>query len=381
MLYNKLKEYAVSGVYPMHMPGHKRNTGLLPPGLPYDIDITEIHGFDDLHDPRGFLRETAELASDLYGSAKAFLLVNGSTVGILAAIGAHCERSDKILVADAAHRSIFNAASLFGLEPVHISSHIDIPSGIARSVDPGDIEAALVNDDKIKLVVITSPTYEGVISDIDSIANIVHARGIPLVVDSAHGAHFGFSPGFPKSAVCAGADVVVMSLHKTLPALTQCSLLHVCGKFANADELMRLLSVLQTSSPSYVLMASIDSCLRFLAVEKDKLFFEYERNLTNFSDSIKALKNLNVPYHGSGPESNAITDSFFAFDPGKIVIVTKNTALSGFMLADILRTEHKIEIELACADYAVAMTSICDSADGFMRLSEALIKIDAIAAK
>jgi len=356
----------------MHMPGHKRNAGFLPPGLPYDIDITEISGFDDLHDPRGVLLEAAELAAGLYGSDRAFLLVNGSTVGILAAIGAHTARGDKILVVGNCHRSVHNAAALFGLEAAFMASETDEATGVACSVDPAAVESILGRCRNIKLVVVTSPSYEGVVSDVGLISQVVHKWGAPLLVDSAHGAHLGFSSGFPVGAVQSGADVVVMSLHKTLPALTQCSLLHICSERANADETARLLSVLQTSSPSYVLMASIDRCLRLLASEKDRVFAEYEQNLAHFGKLIKPLKNLRVICHDSGPPH----PGFYAFDPGKITIVTKNTKFSGSMLADTLRADYKIELELACADYAIAMTSICDSKDGFNRLADALVEID-----
>jgi len=302
------------------------------------------------------------------------LLVNGSTVGILAAIGANTARGDRILATDNCHRSVRNAASLFGLDPVYLTPESDeASSGIAHSVSPESVKLALESTPDIKLAVITSPSYEGIISDIGAIAGIVHERGIPLFVDSAHGAHLGFSPGFPDGAVRAGADIVVMSLHKTLPALTQCSLLHICSNRANARETARLLSVLQTSSPSYVLMASIDRCLRLLSVEKDKLFRDYERNLARFSEGISGLRNLSVLCHGGVLPC----PGFFAFDPGKIVLVTKNTALSGMMLADILREEYKIELELASADYAIAMTGVCDSEEGFTRLAKALVAIDA----
>ena len=372
MLYEKLKEYAASGIYPMHMPGHKRNSACLPPGLPFDIDITEIPGFDDLHDPCGILRETSELAAGLYGSERAFLLVNGSTVGILAAIGAHTARGDKVLAAGACHRSVSNAACLFGLDLVCIEPGIDEASGVECSIDPSAVASALDKDRDIRLVVVTSPTYEGVVSDIAAISRAAHERGVPLLVDSAHGAHLGFSPGFPESAVQAGADVVVMSLHKTLPSLTQCSLLHTCGARADTDAVARLLSILQTSSPSYVLMASIDCCLRLLASDKDTLFGEYERNLSCFSEDIKALKNLSVLCHGADQPH----PGFFAFDFGKLVIATGKTALSGVGLAELLRSEHKIELELARGSYAVAMTSVCDSPEGLRRLAEALIAID-----
>ena len=372
MLYDKLKEYGASGVYPMHMPGHKRNAAHMPGGMPCDIDITEIHGFDDLYDPRGVLRDTAELAAGVYGSDKAFLLVNGSSVGILSAIGAHTKRGDKILIARNCHRSVCNAAELFGLEPVFVKPETDGQSGVLRSVEPGSIESALDEDPLITLVVVTSPSYEGVVSDIRSIAGIVHEHDIPLLVDSAHGAHLGFSPYFPDSAAGSGADIVVISLHKTLPALTQCSLLHACGDRADVDEIARLLSTLQTSSPSYVLMASIDSCLRLIKSDNAGLFREYEKNLRRFDEDIRSIRNLSVLCHGASPPSHG----FFGFDPGKLVIVTRGTPLSGTMLADVLREEHRIELELACGDYAIAMTSLCDTAEGFARLADALCAID-----
>ena len=372
MLYEKLTGYAADGAYPMHMPGHKRNTNLLPPGLPYDIDVTEIHGFDDLHDPQGVLKETAELAACLYGSERAFPLVNGSTVGVLAAIGAHTVRGDKLLTTRNCHRSVYNAAGLFGLNTVYTELETDETSGIACSVEPAAVEAALKNDPDIKLVAVTSPTYEGVISDIGSISEITHRHGIPLFVDGAHGAHLDFSPAFRGGAVRAGADIVVMSLHKTLPALTQCSLLHTCGGYANVREITRLLSVLQTSSPSYVLMASIDHCLRMISSGKEKLFSEYERNLDLFDADIKPLKKLSVLCHGG----DAPHAGFFSFDPGKLVVVTKKTALSGMVLADILRAEFMVELELACPGYAVAMTSVCDTAASLREFAGALCVID-----
>ena len=333
MLYEKLSEYSKSGIYPMHMPGHKRNAEQLPSGLPFDIDITEIYGFDDLREPRGILMETAGLAAAMYDSTKAFLLVNGSTVGILSAIGAHVKHADKILIAGNCHRSVTNAARLFGLNSIYLTPETDKTSGVSCSIDPAAVRSVLENDAEIKLVVVTSPSYEGIVSDVKSIAGAAHEHDIPLIVDEAHGAHLGFSGYFPENATRLGADVVIMSLHKTLPALTQCSLLHICGKYADADKTACLLSILQTSSPSYVLMASIDHCLRLITSDKSKLFSEYEQNLKRFSEYIMALKRLTVLNCGNdGPHQ-----AFFAYDPGKLVIVTKNTALSGVILADILR--------------------------------------------
>ena len=377
MLYGKLIEYTRGGVYPMHMPGHKRNADFFPPNcaLPYGVDITEIDGFDNLHDPRGVLKETADLAAGLYGSGRAFPLVNGSTAGILAAVGVCAGRGCKILMARNCHMSVYNAVALFGAIPVYLMPKTDAASGVACAISPADAESALQNNPDTKLVIITSPTYEGVISDVGAISDIAHSYGIPLLVDEAHGAHLGFSQRFQGGSVRAGADISVMSLHKTLPALTQCALLHVCGERVDTDELARLLAVFQTSSPSYILMASIDYCIRLLLRDKERLFCEYERNLNRFSDEVSSLKNLGALCCGT--DSLKKHPGFFAFDPGKLVIITGKTLLSGKSLTERLRTEYKIELEMAAPGHAVVMTSICDSRDGFCRLAEALRAIDA----
>ena len=378
MLYKKLLELNNSKLYPMHMPGHKRSREFLPAELPFGLDITEISGFDDLHNSKGLLRDTAELAANLYGSSKAFLLINGSTAGILSAVGAHTKRGDKILVTRNCHWSVENAAEIFGLDLLFIDAVLDEKTSVPISADPLAVEAALKNSPEIRLVVVTSPSYEGVLSDIGSIAQISHNRGIPLLVDAAHGAHLAFSGGFGQCAVKSGADIVVMSLHKTLPAMTQCSLLHACSERADIDRLQHYFSIFQTSSPSYVLMASIDFCLRLLETDSTKLFSDYEKKLEAFGDDIMLLKKLSVLWHGN----TKIPDGVFAFDKGKIVICTKdfvgndNTAMSGFKLMEILRTKYIIELEKPCDDYAIAMTSICDSFDGFSRLSSALLDID-----
>jgi len=371
MLIEKLKKYTSGTVYPMHMPGHKRNANMLPKGLPYEIDLTEIYDFDDLHNPNDILLDMEMLATKLYGSEKVFPLINGSTVGILAAIGAHTSRGDKILVANQHHWSIDNAAELFGLTPIYISAEIHKPSGVQAGIEPLAVEKALLENPDIKLIVITSPSYEGVVSDICSIAKLAHKKNIPLFVDSAHGAHLGFSKMFPKSAIQEGADIVVMSLHKTLPALTQCSLLHLCSNRVNIEETRRLLSVLQTSSPSYILMASIDSCLHLLDRDADALFENYEKNLKHFDNRIMDLKIFSVLCHGSSQKP----DCFFDFDPGKLVVVTKDTPMPGIAFGNYMRFEKNIEIERSCDDYSICMTSICDTTEGLKRFAGVLLEL------
>jgi len=379
MLYKALSQYASQGVCPMHMPGHKRNTRLLGNELPYEIDITEIDGFDNLHAMQGILKDTADAAAALYGSKKTFLLINGSTGGILAAIRGMVKRADKIVMARNCHKSVYNAAELNCLNTVYLAPQIDRETGICGSITPEQVAAVLETHPDTRLVVLTSPTYAGVISDIRSICDIAHKKAIPVLVDQAHGAHLGFSDMFPGEALKSGADVVVTSIHKTLSALTQCALAHVGGNLIDESKLAQQLAVFETSSPSYVLLASIDNCVRLLAEQNAQLFHRYESNIRLFDESVKPLKKLKVLCHGS--DTLLHHGSFFLFDLGKIVISTGNTNLTGHSLADLLRRQYSIELEMAGADYAIAMTSICDTTENFVRLAQALIEIDRIAEK
>ena len=213
MLYDKLKSYKESGIYPFHMPGHKRkditNDGL----LPYNIDLTEIDGFDNLHNACGCIKEIEKKAEKLYCVNRALLLVNGATGGILASIRAMTDYGDKIIVARNCHKSVYNAIELCGLNPEYILPEYDENYGIFASISPQNLKTLLDKNPDTKLVIITSPTYEGIVSDIKSISDICHRYGAMLFVDEAHGAHFPFSEKFPSEAVKCGADVAVVSLH------------------------------------------------------------------------------------------------------------------------------------------------------------------------
>lgn len=226
-IFDKLKNYSDSDYYAFHMPGHKRNLDLMDGTSPYRIDITEIDGFDDLHHAEGILKEAQERAAEVYHADETHFLVNGSTVGILSAILGTTEKGDSILVARNCHKSVYHAIYLNELDPVYLYPKFDTELGLSTEIDAEDVQKALEEHPKIRAVMIVSPTYDGVVSDIEKIAEIVHEAGCLLIVDEAHGAHFGFDPYFPESANMYGADLVINSLHKTLPALTQTALLHV----------------------------------------------------------------------------------------------------------------------------------------------------------
>ncbi|MBR2907260.1 MAG: aminotransferase class V-fold PLP-dependent enzyme [Clostridia bacterium] len=371
-LYETIRTYG-RDTLPMHMPGHKRNTDLLGSDLPYDGDITEISGFDNLHAPEenGILARLSERAAAIYRAKRAFPLVNGTTCGILAAVRALAEPGQEILVARNCHKSVYHAVELTGLRHVSLLPPIDEKTGIYGSIRPADVREALAQNPRVKTVVITSPTYEGVLSDTDAIAEIAHAHGARLLVDAAHGAHLGFSGDFP--AFPTSADIAVTSLHKTLPALTQTALALVFSEdTALADRLARELSVFETSSPSYILLASIDRCISLLESRSAMLFDDYKFRLDVFREKCASLKHLWVIRGDRGTHPD-----FYDFDPGKLMILSRSTALTGTALAERLRNDFSIECEMAYADYVLCMTSICDTDESFMLLSFALQQLDA----
>lgn len=373
-LLSALQAHSVGGTYPFHMPGHKRNTELLGDALPYALDITEIDGFDDLHAPDGILKDLNDRLSVLYGTKQSFALVNGSTCGILAGIAAATRQGDKILLARNCHKSVYNAVELLGLNPRYLQPPTDEKTGIAGSISPGSVRDALQKNPDIRLCVLTSPTYDGVLSDIRTIADILHAKDIPLLVDEAHGAHLMFTENQPHSAVAAGADIVIHSLHKTLPALTQTAAAHLCTDRISSAVFQQKLSVFQTSSPSYVLLASIAECVHFLEENAKSAFSAYQKRLNDFSAQCRTLTNLTVCCKGA--DNRTAHPAFFAFDGGKLPIVTANTDLDGVSLLQRLREGYKLEGEMASLPYALLMTSVCDTDAGFARLYKALQAID-----
>jgi len=369
-----LSELSGSDMLPMHMPGHKRNARLADylRLLGAEYDITEIEGFDDLYDAEGLLKRSMERAAALWGVRKSYFLVNGSTGGILAGVRAAARRGGRAVVARNCHKSVYNALEICGIEPIFVTPGIDEEYGIHSSVSPADIEKALESEPGASLVILTSPTYEGVTSNVAAICKIAHARGVPVLVDEAHGAHLGFSEYFPGGAVRAGADIVIQSLHKTLPSLTQTGIAHLGGEIIAPEEFERELTVFQTSSPSYLLMASIDGCVRLLEKEGEQLFRGWERALTRFDELASGLKRLKILMHGRAERR----ECFHGYDRSKILVSTLETNITGMELKNTLRRKYSIELEMAHKDYALAMTGAGDTEESLMRLASALLEID-----
>ena len=354
-LCDKLKNLSL---YPMHMPGHKRNTDICGDFLPYDIDITEITGFDDLHRASGVIDDIQRRLAAFYGAKKSFLLVNGSTCGIMAAVVALCGFGDKIIAARNCHRSVYKAIELYNLSPTWVTPPLDTQTGIFTSVTAECIEKAIEHAPDAKAVIITTPTYEGAVSDTEKITKVCEKHSIPLICDEAHGAHFPLFYG--KSPV---GDISVTSLHKTLPCLTQAACLNIFSDKINTERIAEALQMFETSSPSYVLMASADSCMTLLEKEGKQLAQQHSKRLEHFYKAAENLKHLYIKVSEN-------------CDKSRIVICCENTDISGRDLFECLRERHGIECEMASMRYAVALTSICDSDEGLLRLENALADID-----
>lgn len=369
MLLEQLQAHDKTDLYPFHMPGHKRHMEL--PMDAYHLDITEIDGFDNLHHAQGILREEQQRLADYVGVKRSFFLVNGSTCGILAAISAAAPRGRRILLARNSHKAAYHAVDLRGLE-----AHYCYPAisdfDIQGAVSPDVIAWALETDPLIRAVYITSPTYDGVVSDIASIARIVHSYGLPLIVDEAHGAHFGLHPACPRSATDCGADVVIQSVHKTLPAFTQSAVLHVCSDRVPEAELERFLGIYESSSPSYLLMAGMSRLVPFLQENGERLFAALDENLSRFYERSRRLQCLHVIQ-----EEDFSDDCAFARDRSKILISTRGCNIDGKQLYDRLLSEYHLQMEMCSGEYVTALCSLMDTAEGFERLAQALEEIDA----
>ena len=337
-LYQDLTQYTNKQYIPLHMPGHKRNPAFPQPDA-YHTDITEIPGFDSLYEEAGPLLALKERVQRLYHSENSFLLVNGSTGGLLTAIRSATKRGDTVLMARNCHCAVYHAIRMFGLHTEYIQPDYD-RYGIAESIRLEQVQEALEHRDtsgsastpqasackRPVLVILTSPTYEGRISELKAIADYLHGLNIPLLVDEAHGAHLSLHSAFEGSAVAAGADLVVQSLHKTLPALTQTALLHVNGSRVLLDRIRTNFKMLQTSSPSFLLLSSVDQCISALEERADELFLALQQNLARFYEKTKNLKKLHVitPTEYAN-EYDGLQSSRTLCDPSRIVVVTPST--------------------------------------------------------
>lgn len=391
-----LTAYNTEGCYPWHMPGHKRRLNTIFPDIvenPFSIDVTEVGDLDEFHDPHGIISEAMNRAAEVYGSHKSYYLVNGSTCGIMAALSAVCRPGDKLIVARNCHKSVYNAIRLLQLRPIYIMPEWNEKLGMFGGVSPEQVRKMVKQYADAKCVMLVSPTYEGVVSDVEKIAKIVHKAGVPLIVDEAHGAHFEFMSNvnetisttnyknIPNPAIRLGADIVIESLHKTLPAMTQCAILHEKSNIVDTERLEEYLSIYQSTSPSYVFLATTEACIEKMNYERDGLFIIYKELLSEYRKRFAQLSHIHLV-----EESDFKKQSACGYDDGKLVFSVKDCgyerdgeiiAMTGTKLGTILQEEYGQMMEMAAGNYVIAMTSVADSKEAFESLYLAMESIDA----
>jgi arginine/lysine/ornithine decarboxylase len=301
-LYETLAAFAEKNPISFHVPGHKNGNISIMKGNRHfhnvlKIDVTELTGLDDLHDPSSCIEEAQKLTALLYNVQSSYFLVNGSTVGNLAMVLAVCSENDIVFVQRNCHKSIMNALQLAGVKPVFLTASIDKEACVPVGVSYETVQAALHDYPEAKAIILTHPNYYGMGMNLGPIVELAHAHNIPVLVDEAHGAHFCIGDPFPKSAIEYGADIVVHSAHKTLPAMTMGSYLHINSRLIEKEKVAYYLSILQSSSPSYPIMASLDIARAYLEEVKEKGTEELFLFLKTFRADLSSIPQIRVLEH------------------------------------------------------------------------------------
>ena len=360
-----------------NIPGHRGSRGVDPRlerllgGNVFEADRTETDGLDDLHLPRGVIREAQMLAAELYGSDACWFLVNGTTCANEAMILAAAGPGEKILVPRNAHKSVLMGLVLSGAGPVWYLPEKERETGLYGAVSPEVIRKKLASDPDIRAVFLVSPTYYGSCSDITAAAEAAHSYHVPLLVDEAHGAHFYFHEGFPEGAVAAGADLVAQSTHKTQGSLTQSAMLHLSGNLVSRSRVEACLKLVQSTSPSYPLMVSLDGTRHLMAADGRNLMARAANLAHALRKSLLSVPGIEVYHCGTdGDPAEALP----GFDPCRVVFSAKSRGISGHQLQEELFRRH-ITTEMADSDYVVAVVTHANTEQEIRRLCEAAREI------
>ncbi|WP_027626885.1 aminotransferase class I/II-fold pyridoxal phosphate-dependent enzyme [Clostridium lundense] len=375
-LFDALKEYVDRETIPFHVPGHKKGEGMdeefrsFIGENPFKIDVTVFKLVDSLHHPTGPIKKAQQLAADAYGADATFFSIHGTSGAIQAMIMSVVSAGDKIIIPRNVHKSVTAGVILSGATPVYMQPELDKRVGIAHGVTPETVEKTLKANPDAKAVLIINPTYYGVATDIKRIADIVHSYDIPLIVDEAHGPHLGFNAKLPMSGMEAGADICAQSTHKIIGALTQCSLLQVRSKRVDVHRVQQILNLLQTTSPSYILMASLDCARRQIALHGRELL-DKAISLANY-----AREEINkIPGFYCFGEEILGEPGVYALDPTKITITCRDLGITGYDLDMILSNKYHIQMEMSDLYNVLAVGSFGDTKENIDALLKALKEI------
>jgi lysine decarboxylase len=367
-----IKQYRSEVDTNFHMPGHKGKHGILEEignNLSF-YDITETLGTDNLHYPTGFLKDAMDYIAKTYGTKKSYMVVNGTSCGIISSIMACTNPGDKIIVQRDCHKSVYNACILGDLKLYYLYPEFNKKHGLNFSISLEKLEHMLIDNPDVKMVVLTYPTFYGICFDVKKAAEIVHKYGKILMIDEAHGSHLHFcSELLPPSAESSGADIVTQSTHKTLPCLTQGSILHICSDRVNTSNIESMLRIFQTTSPSYILMASIENAVYWMNKYGEA---RLKKNIEEFKKRTLELRSMGI---------NVLEDEFlisegcYDFDATRAVISMSELGITGTELQEMLRYNYKIQMEFADLQYTVGYITATDEVEDIDRLFDAVKEI------
>ncbi|MDS1029106.1 aminotransferase class V-fold PLP-dependent enzyme [Bacillota bacterium LX-D] len=375
-LFDAIKKYHQENVLPFDVPGHKHGAGLhdfasYVGKTVLEIDVNAMECLDNICNPIGVIKEAEDLAAEAFGGKQAFFLVNGTTCGVQAMIMSACQPGDKIIIPRNAHKSATAGLILSGAIPIYLRPEVNNQLGIAMNVTFENVKKTIDQNPDAKAIFLIHPTYYGVVSDLKTIVDYAHQKGILVLVDQAHGAHFRFFQEFPINAVDAGADITVVSMHKTGGSLTQSSLLILNTNKISPDWMKSILNLTQTTSASYLLMVSLDIARKQLAIEGESRFKKILEITRNARERINQLNS----YYSFGKELIG-TPGVFNFDETKLGIHVTYLGLTGYEVEKILRREFSIQVELADFNNILAIVSLGDSENSLQLLLQALADIE-----
>ena len=352
-----------------YTPGHKRGQGIPAPlaallgTAVFRADLPELPELDNLFAPQGVIQAAQELAAEAFGADRTWFLTNGSTAGVIAAILATCNPGDKIILPRNVHQSAISGLVLSGAVPIFIQPDYDPKLDLAHSLTPAAVAEALAQHPDAKAVLMVYPTYDGVCGDVAAIAHMAHQHNIPLLVDEAHGAHFAFHPELPIAALAAGADLAVQSTHKTLAAMTQAAMLHIRGDRVKSDRISKALQLVQSTSPSYLLLASLDAARHQIATQGKQLLEQTLRladEARSRLNQIPGLSTLNSEQAGSA--------GFLALDRTRLTVTVTGLGLDGFTADQILNEQLGVTAELPSLRHVTFIVSVGNTREDINKL-------------
>lgn len=372
--------HRLNRVVPFDVPGHKGGRGNkeLTDFLGINClkaDVNSMKPLDNLCHPVSVIKEAQELAAEAFHAEHAFFMVTGTTGAVQAMIMTTCKAGEKIIMPRNVHRSAINALVVNGAVPIYVNPGVNKRLGIPLGMGVEDVKKAILENPDAKAVLVNNPTYYGICSNLREIVKLAHEHGMKVLVDEAHGTHFYFGENMPVSAMNAGADMAAVSMHKTGGSLTQSSLL-LCGKDINADYVRQIINLTQTTSGSYLLMASLDIARKNLSMNGKELFAK----TVKFAEYAREEINKLGGYYAFGDEL-CDGDAFFAFDKTKLSVHTRDIGLAGIEVYDILRDEYGIQIEFGDLGNILAIISAGDRALEIERLISSLSEIKRLYSK